>query len=83
MSSHIASLRSIGCLVLVLAGSVAVALGVFLVFTSITSALIEGWGGHASGFSLLVYGLLLSLPGAFAVRRGVRIYRVHTRASRE
>ena len=70
------SLRSIGGLVLALAGSVAVALGAFLVLASVISALTEGWGGHVSGLSLLVYGLPFVLLGALAVRQGIRIYRV-------
>jgi len=76
MGTPTATLRSISGLALALAGSVAVALGSFFVFASVASAITEGWGGHASGLSLLVYGLLFVLAGALAVRRGVRIYRL-------
>ena len=51
MSTSTASLRSVGGLFLALAGSVAVAIGSFLVLAFVASALTEGWGGHASGLS--------------------------------
>ena len=68
-------LRSIAGLALAFVGSVVVAIGIYLVFASIASALTEAWGDHGSGLSLLIYGLLLAVPGVFAVRLGLRIYR--------
>ena len=81
MSTPTASLRSIGGLLLALGGSVAVAIGAFLILASVASALTESWGSHAGGLSLLVYGLLLAGPGAFSVRRGIRIYRATSSGS--
>lgn len=69
------SFKSIVGLFLALAGAVAFAIGGFFIVASIVLAVTEGWGGHASGLSLVVYGLLLVLPGALVARRGLRIYR--------
>ena len=74
MTTPTAPHHSVGALVIMLAGSIAFVLGFFLIIGSINSAITEGWGGHASGFSLLIYGLILALPGAMAIQQGFRIY---------
>jgi len=75
MTTPTASRHSVTGLVLMLAGSIAVALGFFFIISSIVSAITEDWGGHASGLSLLVYGLVLALPGVMAVQQGFRMHR--------
>ena len=75
MTTPTAPRHSVGALVIVLVGSIAFVLGLFLIIGSINSAITEGWGGHASGLSLLVYGLVLALPGVMAVQQGFRMHR--------
>ena len=81
MGTSTASFRAIGGLLLAFAGGLMVALGSALVVASIASALQGSWVGHASGVWLLVYGLLLSVPGAFAFKHGLRVYRTTERGS--
>ena len=69
------STRYVGGMLGVMFGGLGVAMGVFFIGSSCWTALTSGWGGHGAELSLLIYGVILALPSAFAVRRGFHIIR--------